>query len=608
MTPNIERIRAWIRRNARHYLADANITSVGLGYKIVDGKTTDELSLQFTVRTKTAVAELEALGTELIPESLQIDSETVVTDVVERSFVPSHRVVPEAERSARKTRRDPLVPGISVSHPSVSAGTLGAIMYDRTSGKPVVLSNWHVLHGPEGAIGDDVLQPGAHDDNSGDRRNVFGTLLRSHLGAAGDAAISSVVGREIDAEIMDLGIVPEEIADPDLGDRVVKSGRTTGVSHGVVSRIETMVSLDYGEGSGEHTIGCFEIQPDPRRENDNDPAGTGMLSDGGDSGAVWMLKSGNGRTSRVMAGLHFAGSDAPDGEEHALACLASSVRDVLDVSLDSTVAVEAASEAGIGGGFDEAFLSEPVAVPSGADSDAPEVDGSVVIPYTHFSLQMSGERRLARWVAWNIDGGSMQRLSRDGIGFRLDSRLPNDVQAGEDLYSRNDLDRGHIARRADLLWGPRPEAQRANEDSFFFTNIAPQMNTFNQSGRSGVWGELEDALFSEVDVEGLRVSVIGGPIFKDTDRDYRGFQIPREFFKVIYYVADGTLRVRPFVLTQDLSDLEVIDLAEFSTYQVTLAELTERTGLSFAEASEQDGVVTEAAGPRRLASVRDVAW
>ncbi|MEO6511943.1 MAG: DNA/RNA non-specific endonuclease, partial [Nocardioides sp.] len=121
--------------------------------------------------------------------------------------------------------------------------------------------------------------------------------------------------------------------------------------------------------------------------------------------------------------------------------------------------------------YDADFLGTPVAAPDG---------GTARWDYTHFSLEMSASRRLARWVAWNIDG--LRLFPGDSIprsdDFRLDPRLPADAQTGEDVYAGNDLDRGHIARRADLLWGTLEEAQQANHDSFFFTNITPQMNDF----------------------------------------------------------------------------------------------------------------------------------
>ncbi|MGR6902215.1 DNA/RNA non-specific endonuclease [Glutamicibacter creatinolyticus] len=52
------------------------------------------------------------------------------------------------------------------------------------------------------------------------------------------------------------------------------------------------------------------------------------------------------------------------------------------------------------------------------------VDGSPIINYTHFSLTLSRSRRLARWVGWNIDGGSIKLLDRAGTNFRKDPRLP----------------------------------------------------------------------------------------------------------------------------------------------------------------------------------------
>ncbi|WP_367281548.1 DNA/RNA non-specific endonuclease [Paeniglutamicibacter sulfureus] len=45
---------------------------------------------------------------------------------------------------------------------------------------------------------------------------------------------------------------------------------------------------------------------------------------------------------------------------------------------------------------------------------------------------------------------------------------------------------------------------RANCDSFYYGNIAPQMDDFNQSSQEGIWGRLENALYEDVDVQDLR--------------------------------------------------------------------------------------------------------
>src|SRR5262249_55932419 len=89
--------------------------------------------------------------------------------------------------------------------------------------------------------------------------------------------------------------------------------------------------------------------------------------------------------------------------------------------------------------------------------DAVKLNGSPLLPYTHFSVCLSKERRMAHFVAWNIDGGQLKSLTRTGLRFEFDPRVNEQFQVGDELYSDNRLDRGHIARRADLVWGPRPE-------------------------------------------------------------------------------------------------------------------------------------------------------
>lgn len=267
-------------------------------------------------------------------------------------------------------------------------------------------------------------------------------------------------------------------------------------------------------------------------------------------------------------------------------------------------------------GFSRRFLAVPVDIPGLSASNSTKahlLDGSPEIPYTHFSLAMNASRRLAFWVAWNIDGGTRRSLSRKGIRFVLDPRLPASCQVGEDLYAGNRLDRGHIARRADVLWGDAAEARNANVDSFFFTNITPQMDDFNQSGKAGLWGRLEDAVFEDVAVDGLKVSVFGGPVFREDDRMFRGVGIPREFWKVITFVENGALKARGFLLTQSLEGLRALDLEEFKVFQVGLDEIETRCGVVFADALRNADRVRSPRATTRdrrrpLQDQRDIDW
>jgi endonuclease G len=246
-------------------------------------------------------------------------------------------------------------------------------------------------------------------------------------------------------------------------------------------------------------------------------------------------------------------------------------------------------------GFDPDFLpGASIAFPTASDEVAADLSltksGEQVRHYTHYSLAMSASRRFARWVAWNIDGAAIMKVPRKGHKFRLDDEYAPGQQVGEDLYKDNRLDQGHIARRADLIWGPEAEARQANGDSFFYTNITPQMDTFNQDSREGLWGELEDAIFADVDVDHLRISLVGGPMFADDDFAYRGVLVPRSFYKVIAYVENGTLRAKAFVLTQD--DLEAnvraFGLEQFKVFQTPVHDLETKTGLTFGDLAAAD--------------------
>jgi endonuclease G len=317
-----------------------------------------------------------------------------------------------------------------------------------------------------------------------------------------------------------------------------------------------------------------------------------------------------------MAGLHFAGEGPSDPNEHAIACYARSVFEKLDISL---IPPQEAVEAAPGLGYDANFLGPQVDMPKLSTAnrkDAFKLNGSETIAYTHFSLALSKSRRFAFWVAWNIDGGRLKKISRKGIEFVFDPNIPNEFQVGDELYSDNRLDRGHIARRADLLWGSIQEARKANKDSFFFTNITPQMDNFNQSSQGGIWGKLEDAVFEEVDVDNLHVSVFGGPVFRNDDRIFRGVKIPREFFKVLAFVEAGELQAKAFLLTQSLDQLELLELHEFKVFQVTLTEVEQRCGFTFpSNLKAADGFaerlerLPEAVTDRKpLESLDDIIW
>ena len=237
-------------------------------------------------------------------------------------------------------------------------------------------------------------------------------------------------------------------------------------------------------------------------------------------------------------------------------------------------------------GYDPGFLAPGPLVPVPLPLDGTEV---VVLPYTHFSVVLRPDRRLAAATVVAVDGARLVDLERGGDPWFLDPRVGPDEQAGAELYARNDFDRGHLVRRRDPVWGP--QAPQANADTFSYANAAPQAARFNQSME--LWLGLEDHVLAYAQHHDRRLVVVTGPVFADDDPEYRGVRVPRRFFKVAAYLHPddaGTvtaLASAGFVLDQTplVADIvgtrasDVPELGGFRTFQVPVADIADLTGL-----------------------------
>lgn len=588
-------LKEYVRANAERLMLHENITSVGIGYKQKDGVETSQISIQFTVENKMTPQSLGEKAIPALPQTIKVGSYLVPTDVLERKFKPSYIVHNLRAKDSRRARIDPVQPGTSIAEEKLTAGTLGAFVKDKKTGLPVMLSNWHVLVGAKGDVGSRITQPGRYDDSQ-TGKNVVGKVLRHFLGVAGDCAIASFSGRSFSNVPLGLnGVSVDSIGSPELNDRVVKSGRTTGVTYGIVTRIEVNTKISYGDGITA-TVGGFEIGRDSSK-----PSKNGEISMGGDSGSVWLAVKQDGQPSGTMLGLHFAGQDGAVNEV-ALACYAKSVMDKLEIEPLGQFTGQALSPTSsyLQTGFDRDFISFPVEIKSFNDhvsKDLATLDDDPELRYCHFSAWLSMERKYPVCVAWNIDGSRYTKTNR--MNFRTDRRGDLEgYQLTQKFYVDNPLDKGHIARRADLSWGSLEEARQANYDSFYYTNITPQHESFNQSknyaydSEGGLWGRLENTVFDSEQPHDLRVSLIAGPVFGKKDRIFEqnreSAKLPCEFWKIVAYKddEDDKEKVFAFLLTQakmiqDFLGPQSLNLDEWLWARIDLFDLQKKIGIQF---------------------------
>lgn len=215
------------------------------------------------------------------------------------------------------------------------------------------------------------------------------------------------------------------------------------------------------------------------------------------------------------------------------------------------------------------------------------------VHHTRYSLIFNEERGFATCAAHNIDGNSIIPL---GViprknPFRYDPKIPNDIQVGNDQgYSKNPWDRGHLVRRRSLHWGDITEAEQADRDSFFYSNISPQHEHLHDTA----WGAIEDWMLELADEHDKKAAIFTGPVFTQFDPEIQNdenrepFRLPAGFWKIMAIKHFGELRAAGFLVWQrDFDNEEPLGFKPFLE-QVRITTIEFLTGLSFGELRNAD--------------------
>ncbi len=305
-------------------LKKKNVVGVGLGHKEVRGKATEELCMVVLVNKKLPLSQLKKEDT--VPRNYG----SYVTDVQEIGDI---KLLTSNSNGLdkRRSRMRPAMPGTSIAHYSSSAGTLGAVVTDKDTSEIFILSNNHVLanvsDGRDGKAqkGDYLYQPGPFDGGTEedllaklDRfiplylensfapcplavwvEKVVNAVVRKrkyqvrffkllNKGNLVDAALGRPIEENmVSPEIFGLGEVTGT-AEAQIGEMLYKSGRTTGITSGIVKVLDASVWVHVSLNS--RMLMEEQIIAEP-------------MGEPGDSGSLVLNKDNKG------VGLLMAGSD-----------------------------------------------------------------------------------------------------------------------------------------------------------------------------------------------------------------------------------------------------------------------------------------------------------
>jgi endonuclease G len=231
--------------------------------------------------------------------------------------------------------------------------------------------------------------------------------------------------------------------------------------------------------------------------------------------------------------------------------------------------------------------------------DPKNANRDLVLKYHHYSLAMNEERRLQMWSAVNVDYTPAKKTTQPREAFGTDTWIPDprilgELQIQDDEFYKpaTKIDRGHIVRREDNCWGDDElEIEFANSDTFHYTNCTPQHEAFNQDRRRGIWGQFEVHITSELKANDNRCSIFAGPVLDNDHDPSRDFglgpvQYPLKFWKVIAAVSEEEgLQSWGFLFDQSAPierfGIEALDFTPFKRFQLSLAAITQLTGVEF---------------------------
>lgn len=195
------------------------------------------------------------------------------------------------------------------------------------------------------------------------------------------------------------------------------------------------------------------------------------------------------------------------------------------------------------------------------------IAGEEIIKHTGYTLSYNEENELPSYVAYELTKDEVLGPVERNDSFREDPYVRTGSATLED-YRGSGYDRGHMAPAADFKW-----SEKAMEDTFYMSNMAPQDPSFNR----GIWADLEAVVRNMAYDEGT-IYVVTGPVL--TDGPYKTIgenkvSVPKNFYKVVLKYDGDNSKAIGFVLENENSDRDI------ESFALSVDEVEKITGIDF---------------------------
>lgn len=222
-----------------------------------------------------------------------------------------------------------------------------------------------------------------------------------------------------------------------------------------------------------------------------------------------------------------------------------------------------------------------------------EMEGKQVL---NFALEWNAEKKHAAWVAFSFDEVTSKDVVSRTDAWGVDPKLSTDMQVGEEQHKSDGYDKGHICASEDRVY-----SKEANEQTFYYSNMSPQISSFNQGfwqkleAQVQKWGRSTPTTYDKVyvtkggTINQLLVSFTGlvkaaDSLYPKTDKNgftIHGLACPKYYYMAVLSEKGDTYHAIGFWIEhrEDLPKKPTAD--EIKKYAVSIDELEEYTGLDF---------------------------
>ena len=195
----------------------------------------------------------------------------------------------------------------------------------------------------------------------------------------------------------------------------------------------------------------------------------------------------------------------------------------------------------------------------------PTSTSNEIVVHDYYTLSYKEEYEQAEWVAYELkESNSYHDFGRP---FFTEDHKVQTGSADWKNYKNSGYDKGHLCPAGDMKF-----SEQAYDDTFFTSNISPQLHEFND----GIWNTLENKVrYWSSKYDGIYV-VTGGvlrPNLKTIGKEH--VAVPEYFYKVLLDESAGAYKMIGFLVPAVDSNKPLYE------FVVPVDQIEKMTGIDF---------------------------